>query len=64
MVNTKYKFKLGDKVKVVKNSERIPYESMIGMVGIIYGFKCGDCLIEFKDGTKTGIIQDDLELAE
>lgn len=64
MVNVKYKFKFGDKVKVVRNSERVPYESMIGMVGIIYGFRCRDCFIEFSDGTKLGIIQDDLELDE
>ncbi len=44
-------FNIGDKVIVVKNTERIPEEARLGEHGKIVGFKSNDCIVEF-DGKK------------
>lgn len=63
-MNYKLRFKIGDRVKVVRNSERILSENRIGTEGVVVGFKSMDCVIEFNNGYRIGIIQDDLELVK
>lgn len=46
-------FNIGDKVIVVKNTERIPEEARLGEHGKIVGFKSNDCIVEF-DGKLLG----------
>ena len=41
-------FNIGDKVIVVKNTERIPEEARLGEHGKIVGFKSNDCIVEFE----------------
>lgn len=48
-------FNIGDKVIVVKNTERIPEEARLGEHGKIVGFKSNDCIVEF-DGKLLGYI--------
>lgn len=48
-------FNIGDKVIVVKNTERIPEEARLGERGKIVGFKSNDCIVEF-DGKLLGYI--------
>lgn len=55
------KFRPGDKVAVVKNTERIPQASCIGMVGEVVGNCSRDCLVRFVDGSVHAIFEDDLE---
>lgn len=58
----KTKFRAGDKVKVVKNTERIHSASCVGMVGDVVGSRSRDCLVRFEDGTAHAIFEEDLEL--
>ena len=56
------KFNLGDKVRVIKNSERISEAAFIGMVGIVTGqWASRDCLVEFQNGEVHAIFEEDLE---
>ena len=48
-------FNIGDKVIVVKNTERIPEKAKLGEHGKIVGFKSNDCIVEF-DGKLLGYI--------
>lgn len=55
------KFRAGDKVAVVKNTERTLQESHIGMVGEVVGTRSRDCLVRFVDGSVHAIFDEDLE---
>lgn len=50
-------FKLGNRVIVFQNSERIPTHSYIGKTGIVIGTKSKDVVVQFDDN-KIGYIWD------
>lgn len=54
-------FTIGDRVVVMKNSERIPEYAKIGEHGTVIGYACDDCKIEFDDGSIVYIWYIDLE---
>lgn len=56
------KFTPGDKVRVIKNSERIPEAAFIGMVGVVTERRVSrDYLVEFQNGDIHAIFEEDLE---
>ena len=55
-------FNVGDKVKVVKNSERRKRHARIGEIGDVIGYKANDCVVKFEDESIVYVRYSDLEL--
>ena len=55
------KFRIGTKVMVVRNSERIISAERIGFVGTAIGYSGKDVIVRFDDGDIGYIIECDLE---
>ena len=54
-------FAVGDRVVVVKNSERIHGYAKVGKHGMVIGHVCNDCIVKFDDGSTHCIWYIDLE---
>lgn len=59
-----HKFNIGDRVRVVSNSERLPRKSYINQSGTVQGFRGRDCWVQFDGGERDLIYEVDLSFAK